>query len=59
MMETSALSRIVWSSALTGEVAQFIAQQISVYLATANAAGQPYIQHRGGPADRSNDAGYS
>lgn len=50
MMETSALSRIVWSSALTGEVAQFIAQQISVYLATANAAGQPYIQHRGGPA---------
>jgi predicted pyridoxine 5'-phosphate oxidase superfamily flavin-nucleotide-binding protein len=39
-----------WSSALSGEVAQFIAQQTSVYLATANAAGQPYIQHRGGPA---------
>jgi uncharacterized protein len=34
---------------LDGDVAAFIAQQTSVFLATANAAGQPYIQHRGGP----------
>jgi hypothetical protein len=27
----------------------FIAQQTSFFLATANAEGQPYIQHRGGP----------
>ena len=27
----------------------FIEAQISVFLATANAEGQPYIQHRGGP----------
>jgi uncharacterized protein len=27
----------------------FIAEQRSFYLATANADGQPYIQHRGGP----------
>jgi predicted pyridoxine 5'-phosphate oxidase superfamily flavin-nucleotide-binding protein len=29
---------------------EFIAARDSFYLATANAAGQPYIQHRGGPA---------
>ena len=28
---------------------QFIEAQTSVFLATANADGQPYIQHRGGP----------
>ena len=28
----------------------FIEAQTSVFLATANARGQPYIQHRGGPA---------
>ena len=38
-----------WSTAINGEVAAFIAQQTSVFLATANALGQPYIQHRGGP----------
>ncbi len=27
----------------------FIEAQTSVFLATANGAGQPYIQHRGGP----------
>jgi predicted pyridoxine 5'-phosphate oxidase superfamily flavin-nucleotide-binding protein len=31
-------------------LAAFIAEQRSFYLATANAEGQPYIQHRGGPA---------
>ena len=31
-------------------LAAFIAEQTSFFLATANAEGQPYIQHRGGPA---------
>ena len=30
-------------------LAEFIASQRSFYLATVNADGQPYIQHRGGP----------
>lgn len=34
---------------LDDEVAAFIAAQRSCFLATANADGQPYIQHRGGP----------
>ena len=31
------------------EPAAFISKQTSVFLATASAEGQPYIQHRGGP----------
>jgi uncharacterized protein len=31
------------------DLTAFIADQRSFYLATANAEGQPYIQHRGGP----------
>ena len=38
-----------WSNRITPELAAFIAAQTSVFLGTANAAGQPYIQHRGGP----------
>ena len=38
------------SSAITPDLAAFIGAQTSVFLATANADGQPYIQHRGGPA---------
>jgi predicted pyridoxine 5'-phosphate oxidase superfamily flavin-nucleotide-binding protein len=34
---------------ITGDVAAFVAEQRSFFLATASAAGQPYIQHRGGP----------
>jgi predicted pyridoxine 5'-phosphate oxidase superfamily flavin-nucleotide-binding protein len=34
---------------IDGELAAFIAEQRSFYLATASADGQPYIQHRGGP----------
>ena len=34
---------------LTPDLAAFIAAQTSVFLATANQDGQPYIQHRGGP----------
>lgn len=39
-----------WQSEITPELESFIAQQTSFYLATASADGQPYIQHRGGPA---------
>lgn len=38
-----------WATAITEELAAFIAVQTSIFLATANAQGQPYIQHRGGP----------
>ena len=38
-----------WDTAITPELAAFLAEQDSVYLATASAEGQPYIQHRGGP----------
>lgn len=38
-----------WSAVVTPELAQFIAGRDSFFLATANADGQPYIQHRGGP----------
>lgn len=38
-----------WTTKITPELAAFIARQTSVFLATASAAGQPYIQHRGGP----------
>ena len=39
-----------WSQTIDAELGAFIAAQTSVFLATASAAGQPYIQHRGGPA---------
>lgn len=38
-----------WEGTFTAELAAFLADQDSIYLATASAAGQPYIQHRGGP----------
>ncbi|HXR23824.1 MAG TPA: pyridoxamine 5'-phosphate oxidase family protein [Candidatus Binataceae bacterium] len=38
-----------WRTTVTPELAAFIAERDSAYLATANAAGQPYVQHRGGP----------
>jgi hypothetical protein len=41
-----------WETRITPELAEFIAQQSSVFLGTASAAGQPYIQHRGGPGHR-------
>ncbi|WP_119388933.1 pyridoxamine 5'-phosphate oxidase family protein [Taklimakanibacter lacteus] len=34
---------------LTEDLAQFLSSVDTAYLATANAAGQPYAQHRGGP----------
>jgi predicted pyridoxine 5'-phosphate oxidase superfamily flavin-nucleotide-binding protein len=36
-------------TAITPDLAAFIGAQTSVFLATASADGQPYIQHRGGP----------
>lgn len=38
-----------WQTRITADLAAFIEAQISVFLGTANAEGQPYIQHRGGP----------
>ncbi|AHE55971.1 hypothetical protein NX02_21700 [Sphingomonas sanxanigenens DSM 19645 = NX02] len=38
-----------WETKITPDLAQFIAAQRSIFLATATADGQPYIQHRGGP----------
>lgn len=39
-----------WEHSITSELKSEIEAQTSVFLATANAQGQPYIQHRGGPA---------
>ena len=39
-----------WRTTVTPELAQFIARQTSFFLATASRDGQPYVQHRGGPA---------
>jgi hypothetical protein len=38
-----------WSTTIDDELRAFLAERDSCYLATANAEGQPYIQHRGGP----------
>jgi uncharacterized protein len=38
-----------WETEITPMLADFVARQRSFMLATANAEGQPYIQHRGGP----------
>jgi uncharacterized protein len=35
---------------ITPDLAGFLAEARSFYLATASADGQPYVQHRGGPA---------
>ena len=39
-----------WETQITPDLLAFIAAQTSFYMATVNADGQPYIQHRGGPA---------
>jgi uncharacterized protein len=39
-----------WETRITDDLKMFIEAQTSVFLGTANAVGQPYIQHRGGPA---------
>lgn len=45
----AATRRRDWASEITDELARFLAERDSLYLGTASAAGQPYIQHRGGP----------
>ncbi|MGL5115960.1 MAG: pyridoxamine 5'-phosphate oxidase family protein [Beijerinckiaceae bacterium] len=39
-----------WQTHATAELKSFVEAQTSFFLGTANAEGQPYIQHRGGPA---------
>lgn len=39
-----------WQSTVTADLAAVLAATRSFYLGTASAEGQPYIQHRGGPA---------
>ncbi|HUU24105.1 MAG TPA: pyridoxamine 5'-phosphate oxidase family protein [Methyloceanibacter sp.] len=38
-----------WANTIDANLAGFIGDQRSFYLATASRDGQPYIQHRGGP----------
>jgi predicted pyridoxine 5'-phosphate oxidase superfamily flavin-nucleotide-binding protein len=38
-----------WRTTITPDLAAFLAELDMFYLGTATAAGQPYIQHRGGP----------
>jgi len=38
-----------WRTTVTSDLAGFLAEVRSFYLATASAEGQPYVQHRGGP----------
>jgi len=45
-----ACDRLAMGKDITEGLAQFIATRTSFYLASASADGQPYIQHRGGPA---------
>jgi predicted pyridoxine 5'-phosphate oxidase superfamily flavin-nucleotide-binding protein len=38
-----------WRTKITPDLAALLAERDSAYFATASLAGQPYIQHRGGP----------
>jgi hypothetical protein len=38
-----------WRNTVTDDLKSFIAERDSIYIATSNKEGQPYIQHRGGP----------
>ena len=38
-----------WSSTVSSELRAFLAERDTFFIATVNAEGQPYIQHRGGP----------
>ena len=39
-----------WQTSITEDVKGFIESQTTLFMATANLDGQPYMQHRGGPA---------
>lgn len=43
------LERQDWQDRITPELAKFLAQRDSFYMATVSETGHPYIQHRGGP----------
>lgn len=45
----AALRRRDWSRSISDDLAAFIAEQDTFFLATASSCGQPYLQHRGGP----------
>jgi predicted pyridoxine 5'-phosphate oxidase superfamily flavin-nucleotide-binding protein len=45
----AAMQRMGFSTRLTPALMDYVSERDSAYLGTANAAGQPYIQHRGGP----------
>ena len=38
-----------WKDEITPELAAFVRERDTFFLATVNSAGQPYAQHRGGP----------
>ena len=38
-----------WSDRITPDLARYLAERDTIFLATATSDGQPYIQHRGGP----------
>lgn len=38
-----------WPNRINDELAAFLAERDSLYLATVSGDGQPYVQHRGGP----------
>jgi predicted pyridoxine 5'-phosphate oxidase superfamily flavin-nucleotide-binding protein len=38
-----------WRTTVTPDLADFLSERDSAYLATASRDGQPYVQHRGGP----------
>lgn len=38
-----------WKTTITPQMKSIIFEQTSLFLATVNVQGQPYIQHRGGP----------
>lgn len=44
-----ALRRMGFATRITPDLMEYVSERDSVYLGTANASGQPYIQHRGGP----------
>ena len=39
-----------WSTKITPDLESFLATLDAFYIGTATAEGQPYVQHRGGPA---------
>ena len=49
LAEADATPEGAWPTRIREDLAAFIASLTSVYVATASAAGQPHVQHRGGP----------